>query len=310
MISEPASGQASAKPVHGVLLLDKAPGITSNSALQRARRLLGSHKAGHTGSLDPLASGLLPICLGEATKLAGYLLDSDKQYRVTVCLGIATDSGDAHGQVIGRWPVPKLNSACVEDVLRRFRGPIIQVPPMYSALKHQGRRLYELARQGIEVDRPGRRVQIYGLRLLGFEDCRLELDVHCSKGTYVRTLAEDLGRAFGCGAHVEALRRTAVGPLSVTRAYRLLDLEQLSLEARFSRVEPMELLVPDMPVVDVSDDCCSALRHGQAIPLPWGPQPAGLVRLQSRRHGFIGIGEIREGVRVVPRRLFQIPYAG
>jgi len=292
---------------HGVLLLDKDSGITSNAALQQVKRLLGIRKAGHTGSLDPLASGLLPICLGEATKLAGYLLDTDKRYRVTAHLGVTTDSGDADGRIVERRPVPVLDRAAIESLLQRFRGPIVQVPPMYSALKHRGRRLYDLARQGIAVERAGRPVEIFELRLLNHDGWRLDLDVHCSKGTYIRSLAEDLGNAIGCGAHVAVLRRTAVGHLTLDRAHRLDALRECSLESRLACVEPMERLVPALPVVELGDESCSALRHGRSVPFAGMPRPPGLVRLQSRRHGFIGLGEILETGRLVPRRLFQIP---
>lgn len=292
--------------VHGVLLLDKDSGITSNAALQRVKRLLGAGKAGHTGSLDPLASGLLPICLGEATKLAGFLLDTDKRYRVLVHLGESTDSGDADGQTLERRAVPNLDNASIEATLQRFRGPVVQTPPMYSALKHQGRRLYELARRGIEVERQGRVVEIFVLRLLGFDGCRLDLDVHCSKGTYIRSLAMDLGAAFGCGAHVHSLRRTAVGHLSVAAAHRLEALQRLDLTSRRALREPMEVLVPSLPVVDVGDEACGALLHGQRVHLPHAP-PDGLVRLEHPRQGLIGIGAVHEAGWVAPRRLFQLP---
>jgi tRNA pseudouridine55 synthase len=300
---------ASATSVHGVLLLDKDPGISSNSALQQAKRLLGARKAGHTGSLDPLASGLLPLCLGEATKLAGFLLDTDKRYRVSVHLGLSTDSGDAEGKIIEQRPVPDLDIATIEAVLRRFRGPIVQVPPMYSALKHHGHRLYELARRGIEVDRDGRPVEIFALDLLGFDGCRLDLDVHCSKGTYIRSLAIDLGVAFGCGAHVDYLRRMAVGQLSVVGAHRLASLQQLDLPSRRALLEPMEVLVPSLPVLDIGDEWCWALQHGQRVHLPHAPA-GGLVRLQHRRHGFIGIGAILDAGWVAPRRLLQVSSSG
>ncbi len=289
---------------HGVLLLDKDSGISSNGALQQAKRLLGVRKAGHTGSLDPLASGLLPICLGEATKLAGFLLETKKRYRVSIHLGQSTDSGDAEGQIIERRPAPELDNGMIEATLQRFRGPIMQMPPMYSALKHQGRRLYELARRGIEVERRARRVEIFELHLLRFDGCRLDLDVHCSKGTYIRSLAIDLGLAFGCGAHVESLRRTAVGHLTLARAHRLESLRQLDLTSRRALLEPMEMLVPGLPVVDIGDESCSALRHGQPVHLR--NAPAGLVRLHHLRQGFVGIGTVSETGWVAPRRLFQI----
>lgn len=204
---------ASAKRrVDGILLLDKPEGMTSNRALQRVKHLFAARKAGHTGSLDPLATGLLPLCFGEATKVSGFLLEADKRYRVTCRLGITTTTGDREGEPLQRRPVPVLDDAAITAVLQRFIGRIEQVPPMYSALKHKGERLYHLARQGIEVERAPRAVTIHDLVLLARGEEELELEVHCSKGTYVRTLCEDIGEALGCGAHVTALRRTALGP--------------------------------------------------------------------------------------------------
>ncbi len=289
--------------VSGVLLLDKDSRISSNAALQRAKRLLGCRKAGHTGSLDPLASGLLPICLGEATKLAGFLLDTDKRYQVTVCLGVMTSSGDAEGDVVGRKPVPNLAPAAVDPILEQFRGPILQIPPMYSALKHQGRRLYDLARRGIEVERPPRPVEIYELSLLQCRGDRLDLTVHCSKGTYIRSLAEDIGQALGCGGHVESLRRTAVGRLDITAALTLGDLEQLTHEERLARLESPETLVPGLPVIDLPDDQCLALRHGQPVHIAAGGPEPGLVRLRSPSVGFFGIGDFQDAGRITPRRI-------
>lgn len=289
----------------GVLLLDKDPGMSSNAALQKAKRLLGVRKAGHTGSLDPLASGLLPICLGEATKLARFLLDTDKRYRVSMRLGMTTDTGDAEGAIIEQRPIPALDAETIETVLQRFRGSMLQIPPMYSALKHRGVRLYQLARRGIEVERPGREIQIFELRVLDFDASRLDLDVHCSKGTYIRVLAEDLGRAFGCGAHVETLRRTAVGGLSVARAHTLEQLGKLDHIARNAVVEPMDLLVPMLSVVELDDELCSSLRHGQPVRCP-RDLTEGLVRLYSRSGCFIGIGEVREAGWIAPRRLFHV----
>lgn len=290
----------------GVLLLDKDSGMTSNAALQRAKRLIGARKAGHTGSLDPLASGLLPICFGEATKLAGFLLDTDKRYRVTIRMGMTTDSGDADGQILEQRPVPRLTASAIDDALRKFRGPILQVPPMYSALKHQGRRLYEFARRGIEIERPARPVEIFDLTLLGFNDSHLDLDVHCSKGTYIRVLAEDIGRDLGCGAHVATLRRTAVGSLDIGQALRLGQLEQMDAEARHARLQPPDVLVPALPVLDVGEADCKALQHGQAVRLA-SPLMSGLVRLRTNRLGFIGIGEAcREPGWIAPRRMFQL----
>ncbi|MGH8121089.1 MAG: tRNA pseudouridine(55) synthase TruB, partial [Gammaproteobacteria bacterium] len=202
------------RDVHGILLLDKPAGATSNHVLQQVKRLYLARKAGHTGSLDKLASGLLPLCLGEATKLSGYLLNADKAYEATCKLGVVTTTGDAAGAVIATHPVPAISGADVERVMERFRGEIQQTPPMYSALKHEGRRLYKLAYAGISVEREPRSVTIHELTHVRLNGDELEFRVHCSKGTYIRTLAEDIGRELGCGAHIKVLRRTAVGPFT------------------------------------------------------------------------------------------------
>ncbi len=212
------------RDVNGILLLDKPSGITSNDALQQVKRLYFAKKAGHTGSLDPLASGVLPICMGEATKVSAFLLDADKRYQVRCQLGVRTATADAEGEVLETRPVGNYSEQQLEAVLDGFRGSIEQVPPMYSALKHEGQRLYKLARQGVEVEREARTVEIYQLTLTGRGPDWIDIAVHCSKGTYVRTLAEDIGDRLGCGAHVSALRRTAVGPYSETG---LVTLEQL-----------------------------------------------------------------------------------
>lgn len=293
------------RPASGVLLLDKDSGISSNAALQRAKRLLGCRKAGHTGSLDPLASGLLPICLGEATKLAGFLLDTDKRYQVTVRLGVTTASGDAEGDVIDRKPVPVLSPESVEPILEQFRGPILQVPPMYSALKYQGRRLYDLARRGIEVERPPRPVEIYELSLLRCRGDWLDLNVHCSKGTYIRSLAEDIGRALGCGGHVELLRRTAVGTLDIASADTLAELERMGYADRLARLRPPDALIPELPVIELPDDQCRLLRQGQAVRIPAERPERGLFRLQSPSLGFFGIGDCQEAGWIAPRRILQ-----
>ena len=295
--------------LHGVLLLDKPIGLTSNTAVQRVRHLLCAHKAGHTGSLDPLASGVLPICLGEATKLAGYLLDTDKRYRTTIRLGSTTDTADATGHVIATAPIPPLDTALLESVLDGFRGTIDQVPPMYSALKQGGVRLYELARRGIEVERQSRRLDIHELRLVGFTDERVELDVHCSKGTYIRVLAEDIGRALGCGAHLEMLRRTAVGPWTLSQACPLPELEAVTPADRLSRVAPMDRLVPDLPRVDCNDPLRARLQHGQAMAAP-AELADGLVRLYDGAGTFFGIGSVADG-NLAPQRMFNLdsPFA-
>ncbi|WP_217994896.1 tRNA pseudouridine(55) synthase TruB [Methylogaea oryzae] len=245
------------REVNGILLLDKTPAVTSNTTLQDVKRLFQAKKAGHTGSLDPLASGLLPICFGEATKLSGFLLNQDKRYEVLIRLGVTTSTADAEGEVLERKPVPALDEGLVESALARFRGDIEQVPPMYSALKHQGQRLYELARQGVEVERAARPVTIHALRLLAMTGDTLSLEVHCSKGTYVRTLAEDIGAALGCGAHVAALRRTAVGgSYSVAEAVTVTQLQSMSDEERLACLLPVDHALQDMPSVTLSEELC------------------------------------------------------
>ncbi|MBN9421674.1 MAG: tRNA pseudouridine(55) synthase TruB, partial [Candidatus Accumulibacter sp.] len=234
--------------VDGVLLLDKPSGMTSNDALQKARRLFSAAKAGHTGTLDPLATGLLPVCFGEATKFSSDLLDADKTYEADVLFGVTTDTGDAQGAVLEQRAVA-FDRAALDAVLERFRGPISQIPPMYSALKRDGKPLYELARQGIEVERAARAVTIHELALLSFEGERCRLRVCCSKGTYIRTLAEDIGAALGCGAHLTALRRTVVGPLTLIGAATLDELAALDESARPLHLQAPDALLQTLPVV-------------------------------------------------------------
>ncbi|MBP1151032.1 MULTISPECIES: tRNA pseudouridine(55) synthase TruB [Methylocaldum] len=292
------------RSINGIVLLDKASGMTSNAALQKVKRILKAQKAGHTGSLDPLASGLLPICLGEATKLSGFLLNTDKRYRVKVRLGIATLTGDSEGEIVETKAVKPLSEDVVEQVLAGFRGEILQVPPMYSALKHQGRRLYDLARQGIEVEREPRRVVIHELKLLGFDSSSLQLDVACSKGTYIRTLAEDVGKALGCGGHVEMLRRTGVGDLSIADSHTLESMETLDESELLGLVLPMDRIVSALPAVQLSDELGFYVRKGQAVLVPKAPKH-GWVRLYAKQSVFMGVGEILDDGRVTPRRLVK-----
>jgi tRNA pseudouridine55 synthase len=292
------------RPLNGILLLDKSPGMSSNHALQKAKRLLRAKKAGHTGSLDPIASGLLPLCIGEATKLSGFLLNTDKRYRVRVRLGVITETADVEGAVIETRPIPPLTEEFIDATLDGFRGEILQVPPMYSALKHKGQRLYDLARRGIEVEREARRVTIYELRLESFDAEGLELDVHCSKGTYIRTLAEDLGRTLGCGGHVESLRRTAVGEFDVSQAFTLEHLESLSDEERPGLLLPMDSIVTDLPSVQLNDEMGFYVRKGQAVLVPKAPTQ-GWVRLYGKQSVFMGVGEVLDDGRIAPRRLVK-----
>ncbi len=295
------------RDVNGILLLDKPSGITSNDALQQVKRLYFAKKAGHTGSLDPLASGVLPICMGEATKVSAFLLDSDKRYKVRCQLGIRTATADAEGEVLETRPVGDYSPAQVEAVLEEFRGSIEQTPPMYSALKHQGQRLYKLARQGVEVERQPRPVEIYELSLGSQGEDWLEISVHCSKGTYVRTLAEDIGNRLGCGAHVTALRRTAVGPYrddGLVTLERLKELKETNMPAMDELLLPIESALSQWPDIDLSTDAAFYLQQGQPVLVPHAPT-SGWVRLYEGNRSFLGMGEILDDGRVAPRRLMK-----
>ncbi|HHH45002.1 MAG TPA: tRNA pseudouridine(55) synthase TruB [Gammaproteobacteria bacterium] len=295
------------RDVNGILLLDKPSGITSNDALQQVKRLYYAKKAGHTGSLDPLASGVLPICMGEATKVSAFLLDADKRYQVRCQLGVRTTTGDAEGEVVETRPVLPWNAEQLETVLDAFRGHIEQIPPMYSALKHQGQRLYKLARQGVEVERAPRPVDIFELTLTGQGDDWIDIDVHCSKGTYVRTLAEDIGEKLGCGAHVSALRRSMVGPYGDTDLVtleQLQDLKENDMPAMDRLLLPIESALSQWPDVDLSSDAAFYLQQGQPVLVPHAPT-SGWVRLYEGNRHFLGMGEILDDGRVAPRRLMK-----
>ncbi|MEA2120034.1 tRNA pseudouridine(55) synthase TruB [Halovibrio sp. HP20-50] len=293
-------------PVDGVLLLDKPKGVSSNHALQRVRRLFQAQKAGHTGTLDPMATGLLPICLGEATKFSSHLLEADKVYRTRVELGVITDTGDAEGSVMEQYEVPSLSVDDVEAVLTRFRGEIDQVPPMYSALKHQGKKLYELAREGKHVERAARRVSVYDARLLSFEGTAFELEVSCSKGTYIRTLAEDIGKALGCGAHISQLRRLKTGPFLADAMWTLEALEALADQAALeAELMPVDVLVDHLPLLTVDDTAHARLAHGQPAHLATGTlAPDELARLYYAET-FIGLGVVKGAQEVAPKRLLS-----
>jgi tRNA pseudouridine55 synthase len=295
------------RDVNGILLLDKPSGITSNEALQQVKRLYFAKKAGHTGSLDPLASGVLPICMGEATKVSAFLLDSDKRYQVRCQLGVRTATADAEGEVLETRPVGVYSGEQLEAVLEEFRGSIEQIPPMYSALKHQGQRLYKLARQGIEVEREPRAVEIYELTVAGQGEDWLDISVHCSKGTYVRTLAEDIGNRLGCGAHVSALRRTAVGPYGDDKLVgleTLRGLKEQDMPAMDVLLLPIESALSQWPDVDLSTDAAFYLQQGQPVLVPRAPT-SGWVRLYEGNRSFLGMGEILDDGRVAPRRLMK-----
>jgi tRNA pseudouridine55 synthase len=298
------------RDVNGILLLDKPAGITSNDALQQVKRLYFARKAGHTGSLDPLASGVLPICMGEATKVSAFLLDADKRYEVRCQLGVRTATADAEGEVLETRPVGNYSDAQIEVVLDRFRGDIEQVPPMYSALKHEGQRLYKLARQGVEVEREARPVTIYELTMTGRGADWIDIRVHCSKGTYVRTLAEDIGERLGCGAHVSELRRTAVGPYvdegELVTLDRLRELKASDMPAMDELLLPLETALTQWPGVELSADAAFYLRQGQPVLVPRAPT-SGWVRLYVGNRNFLGMGEILDDGRVAPRRLIKGP---
>ena len=296
------------RPVNGILLLDKPAGVTSNAALQTVKKLYRARKAGHTGSLDPLATGLLPICFGEATKISGFLLDADKDYRVTCKLGERTSTGDAEGEVEERRPVEGVTEKLVRNAMQGFIGDIEQIPPMYSALKHKGERLYKLARQGVEVEREPRPVTIFEMELLDFSLPEATFRVHCSKGTYVRTLIEDMGEILGCGAHVIGLRRLGVGPFDSSGMIELGNLQALAAEGMTGLAAMDRLLLPlesglaHWPDVRLSGDAAFYLRQGQPVLVPNAPTD-GWVRIYEGDSRFMGMGEILDDGRVAPRRL-------
>jgi tRNA pseudouridine55 synthase len=290
------------RPVDGVLLLDKPHGLTSNQALQSAKRLLEACKAGHTGSLDPLASGLLPLCFGEATKLSQFLLDADKRYLAVFRLGVTTDTYDGEGQVLQTRPVAVTRSS-LERMLHAFRGDIEQVPPMYSALKRNGRPLYELAREGIEVERAPRRVTIREIALRELSGDRAVLEIACSKGTYIRSLAYDVGERLGCGAHVAELRRVGVGELTLNRAVTLAELDGMGDPvARAERLIPADQLLTAVPDIRLTALATHYLQQGQSVSVRHTHTP-GWVRLYDPDNRFLGMGQVLDDGRVAPRRL-------
>ncbi len=300
--------RAKGRRVNGILLLDKPCGCSSNAALQRVKRLFDARKAGHTGSLDPLASGLLPICFGEATKVSGFLLDADKRYWARARLGEQTATGDAEGEIVRRCEFEHVTRADVEQVLPDFRGEIEQVPPMYSAIKHQGRRLYELAREGIEVERKARRVRIHSLDLVAFGDGHMTLEMRCSKGTYVRTLIEEIAAAVGTCAHAVELRRLSLGPFENQRFYTMEALEALAQAGREqldATLLPAETGLTHWPAVHIDDDSAFYLQRGQAVLVPRAPTE-GWVRIYDRGKRLLAVGEILDDGRVAPRRMLTM----
>ncbi len=298
------------RDISGVLLLDKPQGCSSNHILQKVKRLFGAAKAGHTGSLDPLATGMLPICLGEATKISAFLLDSDKRYRLACQLGVSTNTGDAEGEVIDTQDATAITEQDILAVLPEFIGEIEQVPPMFSALKHNGERLYDLARKGIEVERKPRTITIYNIDYISLtvdEQQRiiLELDVECSKGTYVRTLAEDIAKKLDCCAHITALRRLSVGPYSddMVTIDELIALAEEGQDALDACLQPIDSGVADWPDVRLGSDAAFYVRQGQPVLVPHAPTE-GWVRIYDQSH-FLGLGEIQDDGLVAPRRMIK-----
>jgi len=295
------------RAVDGVLVLDKPRGMSSNQALQKVRWLLNAEKAGHTGSLDPLATGVLPLCFGEATKFSQYLLDADKGYETVARLGVTTTTGDAEGEVLEERQVT-VGREALEAVLPRFRGEIEQVPPMYSALKKDGQPLYKLARAGEVVEREARSVTIARLELLAFEAPCATLAVSCSKGTYIRTLVEDIGRELGCGAHVAALRRTQAGPFGLAQAVTLDELVQAHAEGGNEALDrfllPVDAGLEHWPLLQLSEHSAYYWLHGQPVRAPEAPK-FGMLRVQDHEGRFIGIGEVTDDGRIAPRRLIR-----
>jgi tRNA pseudouridine55 synthase len=299
-----AARRAKGRDVDGVLILDKPVGMTSNAALQRVKNLYRARKAGHTGSLDRMASGMLPLCFGEATKLSSFLLDADKHYEAVCRLGVETTTGDAAGEVVATRPVPALTRERLEEVLDEFRGEIRQVPPMYSALKHKGQRLYELAYQGIEVEREPRAITIHTLELLSLEAAGFAIRVVCSKGTYIRTLAQDIGARLGCGAHVTALRRTGSGPFREAEMQPLEKLEGLSPAERDALLLPPDAVLRNAPEVHLTEPVAWYVRQGQPVIVAHAPTH-GVVRIYDEERRFLGAGEVLDDGRVAPRRLLR-----
>lgn len=295
--------------VHGVFLLDKPQGMSSNDIMQKVKRLFQANKAGHTGALDPLATGMLPICLGEATKFSQFLLDSDKRYFVTAKLGERTDTSDAEGQVVETREVNVLEGDILA-ALPQFRGDILQVPTMFSALKHNGKPLYEYARQGITVEREARPITIFELKFVEYQAPYLSLEVHCSKGTYIRTLVDDLGEVLGCGAHVSVLRRLAVGDYPVEE---MMPIEELQLLAEsFPQQEldrlllPMDTAVASLAALNLTESQTKAVKFGQRVKFENGEQVYGLVRLFSNTQQFLGVAEITADNVIRPNRMVNI----
>jgi len=297
------------RSITGIIVVDKPTGRSSNHVLQQVKRLFDAKKAGHTGSLDPLATGLLPICLGEATKVSSYLLDADKRYHVTCQLGVLTDSGDSDGKIIETTPVPEFTEQQLVALVAKFVGEQQQVPPMYSALKYNGQPLYKLARQGIEVERKSRKITLYEINVLAITADTFTLDVRCSKGTYIRTLVEDISHALGCGGHVTMLRRVEVAGYQQSQSVSIEQLESIveqdGLMGLDNYLLPTEDALPEWPAIDLSNDMVTALRFGQAVQVDDKFESAN-VRLFDLDKQFLGLGEMSETGTVAPKRVFVL----
>ena len=292
------------RAVNGVFLLDKPAGITSNAALQTAKRLIQDEKAGHTGTLDQFSNVLLPLCLGEATKFAQYLLDADKAYRAVMQLGVTTTTGDPEGAVLDTRPV-NVTFADLNAAVARFIGTIEQTPPMYSALKHQGKPLYEYARAGIEIERKSRHINIRAIDLCAFDGTQASLDVHCSAGTYIRSLAEDIGKVLGCGAHLIALTRIASGGFRLDQAVSLATLEHNDMTERDQLLLPVDSMVAYLPRIELNDTESAALLKGQRQTLAACAQSGGLVRAYDEQQQFLGLVELQANGVAIARRLMN-----
>jgi tRNA pseudouridine55 synthase len=301
------SKRTSGVNINGILLLDKRLGISSNKALQEVRRLFNANKAGHTGSLDPLATGLLPLCFGEATKVSAMMLDQDKRYQVEIRLGVVTNTGDAEGQVIETQEVPEISAQQLTTCLTQFRGEISQVPPMYSALKYQGQKLYELARQGLEIERTPRIIRIYELQLIDFTTPLLTLEVACSKGTYIRSLAEDIGKFFGCGGSVTQLRRLQVGQFCITQAFTFEQLQAMDQTTLVAQLIPVDQPLNFIPAIELSLEQKLAIGFGQSIVID--SLFSGSVRMYHQG-AFLGLGEILFDGKLAPKKLFNLSSSG
>ncbi|MCG8672929.1 MAG: tRNA pseudouridine(55) synthase TruB [Pseudomonadales bacterium] len=301
-------GSKRGRDISGILVLNKGLGVTSNAALQRVKRMFGAAKAGHTGSLDPLASGVLPICLGEATKYSQYLLDADKGYRVQGKLGVQTASGDADGEVVKTCAVDGITKENLQAVIDTFIGEIEQVPSMYSALKHNGQPLYKLARQGVEVERQARKVTIHQIELLDFDGELFSMNVRCSKGTYIRNLVEDIGFALDNLAYVTQLHRTESGPFAEKDAITVEELGKVMDNGGHAELDklllPMSKAVDSLPAVKLTELMAFYIRTGQAVQVPDVPSE-GLVSLADENGSFMGVGEIQDDGLVAPRRLLK-----